>query len=193
MSGLSLRLALNSISCIDPRNGLKISSTAFWCAKNLRSGIRRAFGTTLSIPKRYVIRWYRWLQSRVSVPYPEGLRRGVVKKNWPILRRNHSSYRWQIELALKRGDAVSVQHRVTALMASFFDVWFAIEKQAHPGEKRLLTHLPEPWAVLVRAVLDAQPGTLLAKIDSMLDRLDERLVEEGLLDAVGQIEMQPRR
>jgi predicted nucleotidyltransferase len=137
--------------------------------------------------------WYRWLQSRVSVPYPEGLRRGVVKKNWPILRRNHSSYRWQIELALKRGDAVSVQHRVTALMASFFDVWFAIEKQAHPGEKRLLTHLPEPWAVLVRAVLDAQPGTLLAKIDSMLDRLDERLVEEGLLDPVGQIEMQPRR
>lgn len=133
--------------------------------------------------------WYRWLQNRASVSYPEGLRRAVVKKNWPILRRNHSSYRRQIELALKRGDAVSLQHRVTALLASFFDVWFAIEKQAHPGEKRLLTHLPEPWTFLVRAVLEAQTGTLIAQIDSLLDRLDARLVEEGLLYRGGPIEM----
>jgi catechol 2,3-dioxygenase-like lactoylglutathione lyase family enzyme/predicted nucleotidyltransferase len=131
--------------------------------------------------------WYRHLQDRVHVFYPEELRRSVVKKNWPILRRNRSSYRRQIELALNRGDAVSVQHRVTALLASFFDVWFAIERQAHPGEKRLLTHLTEPWALLVSAVLDAQAETLLAQIDSLLDRLDARLVEEGLLDPAGQI------
>ena len=132
--------------------------------------------------------WYRQLQDRARVPYPEGLRRAVVARNWPILRRNHSSYRRQIELALGRDDVVSIQHRITALLTSFFDVWFAIERQAHPGEKRLLTHLPEPWAVLVRAVLDAQPGMLLATIDSLLDRLDARLVEEGLLDPVGRIE-----
>jgi catechol 2,3-dioxygenase-like lactoylglutathione lyase family enzyme/predicted nucleotidyltransferase len=131
--------------------------------------------------------WYRQLQDRARVPYPERLRRAVVKKNWPILRRNHSSYRRQIELALNRRDAVSVQHRVTALLASFFDVWFAMERQAHPGEKRLQTHLTEVWALLVSAVLDAQPGMLLTQIDSLLDRLDARLVEEGLLDPVGQI------
>jgi len=94
--------------------------------------------------------WYRQLQTRACVPYPEGLRRAVVMKNWPLLRRNYSSYRRQIELALNRGDAVSVQHRVTALLASFFDVWFAVERQPHPGEKRLLSHLPEPWASRVR-------------------------------------------
>jgi hypothetical protein len=33
----------------------------------------------------------------------------------------------------------------------------------------------------VRAVLDAQPEVLLARIDSLLDRLDARLAEEGLL------------
>jgi hypothetical protein len=104
-----------------------------------------------------------------------------VAKNWPILRRNQSSYRWQIQLALNRGDAVSVQHRVTALLASYFDVWFAIERKAHPGEKRLLAHLPEPWALLVRAVLAAQPETLLIEIDALLDRLDARLAEEGLV------------
>jgi len=132
--------------------------------------------------------WYRQLQDRARVPYPEGLRRAVVKKNWPILRRNHSSYRRQIELALNRGDAVGVQHRVTALLASYFDIWFAIEKQSHPGEKRLLTYLPEQWASLVRAVLRAQPEVLLTEIDSLLDPLDTRLIEEGLLDSVARLE-----
>jgi predicted nucleotidyltransferase len=136
--------------------------------------------------------WYSQLQVRARIPYPEELRRAVVKKNWPILRRNYSSYRRQIALALNRDDVLSIQHRVTALLASFFDVWFAVERQPHPGEKRLLSHLPERWALLVRAVLEAQTGTLIAQIDSLLDRLDARLVEEGLLDPVGQIEMQPR-
>ena len=132
--------------------------------------------------------WYHQLQNRAHVSYPEGLRRAVVKKNWPILRRNHSSYRRQIELALNREDAVSGQHRLTALLASFFDVWFALERQAHPGEKRLLTYLPKPWASLVRAVLGAQPEALLREIDALLDFLDTRLSEEGLLDPVAQIE-----
>jgi catechol 2,3-dioxygenase-like lactoylglutathione lyase family enzyme/predicted nucleotidyltransferase len=132
--------------------------------------------------------WYHQLQNCAHVSYPEGLRRAVVKKNWPILRRNHSSYRRQIELALNREDAVSGQHRLTVLLASFFDVWFAIERQAHPGEKRLLTYLPKPWASLVRAVLGAQPEALLREIDALLDPLDTRVIEEGLLDPVAQIE-----
>src|SRR5215469_508277 len=66
--------------------------------------------------------WYRQLQSRVRVPYPEGLRRAVVIRNWPVLRRNHSSCRRQIALALDRNDAVSVQNRLSALLVNFFDV-----------------------------------------------------------------------
>jgi predicted nucleotidyltransferase len=125
--------------------------------------------------------WFQQLQDRANVPYPDELRRAVIAKNWPILRRNRSSYRRQIELALQRGDAVSVQHRVTALLASFFDVWFALERQPHPGEKRLLTHLPEQWAELVSGILNAERTTLLKKIDRLIDPLDARLKEEGLL------------
>jgi predicted nucleotidyltransferase len=125
--------------------------------------------------------WYRELQNRARAPYPDGLRRAIVRKNWPILRRNHSSYYRQIERALSRDDAVSVQHRVTALLASFFDVWFAIVMQPHPGEKRLLSHLPEPWARAVRNVLEAQPAALLGCIDALMDQLDARLFQEGLL------------
>jgi catechol 2,3-dioxygenase-like lactoylglutathione lyase family enzyme len=132
--------------------------------------------------------WYAELQKRLRAPYPEGLVRAVVMKNWPVLRRNHSSYKRQIELALKRSDAVSLQHRVTALLASFFDIWFAVERQFHPGEKRLLSHLPQRWALQVRAVLDAQPDTVVTQIDSLLDTLEARLLEEGLLASVAQIE-----
>jgi hypothetical protein len=105
----------------------------------------------------------------------------VIAKNWPILHRNQSSYRRQIELALQRGDAVSVQHRVTALLASFFDVWFALKREPHPGEKRLLSHLPEQWASRVQGVLNAERTTLLNNIDELIDLLDVRLREAGLL------------
>jgi catechol 2,3-dioxygenase-like lactoylglutathione lyase family enzyme len=132
--------------------------------------------------------WYQELQDRGRVGYPEGLRRAVLMKNWPVLRRNHSSYRHQIELALNRGDIVSVQHRVTAFLASFFDVWFALERQPHPGESRLLSHLPEPWASLVRALTHASPEALLTHIDALMDRVDAKLIEEGMFAAVGRIE-----
>jgi predicted nucleotidyltransferase len=125
--------------------------------------------------------WFQRLQQRADVPYPEELRRAIVAKNWPILRRNQSSYRRQIELAIERDDAVSVHHRVTALVASFFDVWFALGREPHPGEKRLLTHLPEPWALLVRGVVEERGANLLTRIDRLLDPLDARLKEQGLL------------
>jgi hypothetical protein len=111
-------------------------------------------------------------RARARVPYPEGLQRAIVAKNWPILRKNQSSYRRQIELALARGDAVNVQHRTTAVLASYFDIWFALARQPHPGEKRLLQHLPQPQAALVRTVIDAPPDQLLTRLDNLLDTLD---------------------
>ncbi|MBZ5654122.1 MAG: DUF4037 domain-containing protein [Acidobacteriia bacterium] len=125
--------------------------------------------------------WFQQLQKRANIAYPDELRRAVIAKNWPILRRNQSSYRRQIEIALRRGDGVSVQHRVTALLASFFDVWFALERRPHPGEKRLLTQVPERWASLVQGVLNAEGTALLQNIDGLIDPLDARLAEEGLL------------
>ncbi|MBZ5594149.1 MAG: DUF4037 domain-containing protein [Acidobacteriia bacterium] len=119
--------------------------------------------------------WYRHLRERARVPYPEQLQRAIVAKNWPILRKNQSSYRRQIELALERADAVSVQHRTTAVLASYFDIWFALARQPHPGEKRLLQHLPQPEAALARAVIDAPPDQLLERLDALLDSLDSKL------------------
>ena len=41
--------------------------------------------------------------------------------NHPLLRRNLSSYLHQIARAVEREDAVAVHHRVTALLASYFE------------------------------------------------------------------------
>ena len=119
--------------------------------------------------------WYADLQARARTPYPDALRRAVIAKNHPILRETQSSYRAQIAKALARGDRVSVQHRITALLASYFDIWFALQREPHPGEKRLLTGLPPAEADLVGKVLDSSPATLLASIDALLDRLDQSM------------------
>lgn len=125
--------------------------------------------------------WYAGLQETARRSYPDELRRAIVAKNWPVLRRNQSSYRHQIEIALCRNDVFSVQHRVTALLASFFDLWFALERKPHPGEKRLLGQLPQDWATRVRKVLDSNRTMLLEQIDELLEPLDERLRIVGLI------------
>lgn len=139
--------------------------------------------------------WLARLQERARGPYPEPLRRAIVEKNHPVLRRKLSSYLDQLELALRRSDPVSVQHRVTAVLASYFDILFAVNRVPHPGEKRLLAHvrrlcpkrppgLELQVEAVIRAVGDPERG-LLSNLHALLDGLDALLVSEGLLTAGG--------
>lgn len=135
--------------------------------------------------------WYAALRRRADVPYPEPLRRAVVARNHPLLRGALSSYLAQIERAAARGDACGVNHRVAALLASAFDVLFALNRVPHPGEKRLLAwaealcplrppRLGEEVTALLRAA--APPGhEVVARAAALLDPLDELLAAEGLL------------
>lgn len=132
--------------------------------------------------------WYHALQERAAVPYPEPLRRAIIAKNHPILRQTRSSYRRQIELAIARDDRVSIQHRITALLASYFDVLFAVNRLPHPGEKRLLpiiaARCPKAPPDLDRRVLTllaAPPPEVIGAVDALIDGLDDLLVTEGLL------------
>ena len=136
--------------------------------------------------------WYRDLQAAAARPYPKPLRRTIIAKNHPILRQTLSSYLAQIERAVRRGDSGSIQHRVTALLASYFDILFAVNELPHPGEKRLL-HLavtccaktPLDMETHINALLEtaARPTTpaIAGHIDALLDSFDAFLVGEELL------------
>ncbi len=137
--------------------------------------------------------WFKRIQTRANRPYPEQLKRAIMAKNHPILRTIMSSYLYQIERALERDDTVSVNHRVAALLASYFDIVFAVNEQLHPGEKRLLQFAqalcprrPTGMSKQVKAVLSALPdGDVVAQANTLLDGLDDLLSSEGLLQLGG--------
>jgi hypothetical protein len=131
--------------------------------------------------------WFAALQQRCQVEYPETLRRNIIALNHPVLRGIIPAYAHQVEKAARRGDAISINHRLAALFASYFDVLFAANRFLHPGEKRMVEYavkhcakLPVDMeanitAVLRSSVLDV--AMLSAHLTRLLDRLDQFLSE----------------
>ena len=135
--------------------------------------------------------WFAALQAKASAPYPEALRSNIIAKNYPILRDTLSSYLYQIQRAVQRGDGVSISHRTAALLASYFDILFAVNRLPHSGEKRILpvldAHsetLPNFMRTQVDALLAAASGAgdVVACVDALVDGLDTLLREQRLLE-----------
>jgi len=134
--------------------------------------------------------WFAQLQERANQPYPEPLRRAIVAKNYPILRDNISSYLHQIECAVARQDYVSVHHRTAALLASYFDILFTVNRLPHPGEKRLIL-FAQKFCAKRPAGMEAQinqmigeltdPEAMLSASNKLLDELETLLLAEELL------------
>lgn len=159
-------------------------STCFW------------WNVLTSIPLFDRHSWFKQLQGQAKQPYPEPLRRAIVAKNYPILRKNISAYTHQIELAIQRQDIISINHRVAGFIASYFDILFAINCIAHPGEKRLIEwanrlckKLPTELEVQINnlfAVISLQPveRELILRLDRLVDCLEELLIAEGLIKEI---------
>ena len=77
-------------------------------------------------------------KQRFDVPYPEQLREAILDRSWKLLHAAMPAYELQIQKAVKRGDLVSVNHRTAAFLEAYFDFLFALNRQTHPGEKRLI-------------------------------------------------------
>ncbi len=133
--------------------------------------------------------WLTGLKHKADAPYPEALRVNIIEKNTPVLRDAIPAYAKQIKKAVQREDLVSLNHRITGLLASYFDILFALNRLPHPGEKRLLDRAralcplrPLRMTEDVTRLLElaAQPGPeLLAAVDALVDHLLPILRAEG--------------
>jgi hypothetical protein len=160
-------------------------STAFWHTVRVSHSLFDSHG------------WFERLQQQARQHYPEPLVRAIVAKNYPVLRQIHSSYRRQLEKASLRGDTVSLNHRMAAFLASYFDIVFALNRVPHPGEKRLLDfaekyceHLPANLRENVNNALQSiaptpcTDQTITQTLDRLVETLDELLNREKLLDGI---------
>ncbi|WP_225225530.1 DUF4037 domain-containing protein [Komarekiella delphini-convector] len=136
--------------------------------------------------------WFKQLLIRARKPYPEALKQAIVAKNYPILRNNISAYTQQLESAARRHDLVSINHRIAALIASYFDIVFAINYLPHPGEKRLVEFakkfcdkLPRDMEKQINNLILAISSTVNAqeiskKTNMLIESLDELLIKERI-------------
>ena len=120
-------------------------------------------------------------QERFSVPYPNALRENIIKRNLNLLCDAMPAYSLQIEKACKRGDRVSILHRTTAFLESYFDIIFALNSLTHPGEKRLIglcrqncSVLPENFEENLNTLFDdmsSNPDRIIADIKTITEAL----------------------
>ncbi|OHD54323.1 MAG: hypothetical protein A2Y33_01345 [Spirochaetes bacterium GWF1_51_8] len=129
------------------------------------------------------------LKERYTITYPPELKKNIIRKNFAILKKGIPAYYHQIAKAAGRNDTVSVNHRVAAFLASYFDILFALNEIPHPGEKKIVRILNERAKLLPEnfqkdvSCLIGQSGSCSLEISSTLDRIHSRL--ESLLISEG--------
>lgn len=123
--------------------------------------------------------WLQNLKDKLKMPYPEELAQNIIKRNMMLMKdKPFASYYEQIEKAIKREDNNSINHRIAAFLASYFDVIFAKNNILHPGEKRLVQFaknnckiLPEMFEENINKLLTQPNPDTLNILSNMVDKL----------------------
>jgi len=127
------------------------------------------------------------LVTKYTISYPAKLKENIITKNFKLLSDKMPSFYYQLEKAVKRNDLISMNHRLTELLAGYFDILFAVNETLHPGEKRLkektllLEKLPLGYEKHIEEVfltLYTSPKVCLEIVDKMINNLYDLLKED---------------
>lgn len=124
-------------------------------------------------------------KDKYSVAYPLQLKNNIIERNMKLLRHSLPAYENQIKKAVGRCDLVSINHRVTEFMASYFDVIFARNELTHPGEKRLVALcvkncriLPDNFENNINTLFQdmfTAPDKISADLDILVNELEKKI------------------
>ena len=122
--------------------------------------------------------WFKALQDKTKLPYPEKLAKNIIKKNFNYLKDVMFSYFDQLNTAVERDDYVSVNHRSAAFIASYFDIIFAMNRLLYPGEKKLVQFakenckiLPQDFETDVNRLAIGSPSERIQTASKMVEKL----------------------
>lgn len=122
--------------------------------------------------------WLKALQEKINTPYPKELKTSIIQRNLMLMKdKPFASYYEQIAKAVERNDIVSVNHRIAAFLASYFDVIFAVNEMLHPGEKRLVKYVKENCKVIPQNFEENITGLLENPHNHVLENLDKLIIE----------------
>ena len=121
------------------------------------------------------------MQKKYRIPYPKKLKENIISNNLKLLSGMLPSFDLQIKKAENRGDLVSVNHRVTEFLASYFDIIFALNEMTHPGEKRM------------QSICSAECRILPERFDQNLDRLFLGMFRENISDVITDMVVELKR
>lgn len=125
---------------------------------------------------------------RYRLEYPRELRENIVCENHKLIKDYMPSLYYQIEKAVKRGDLVSINHRLTEFLALYFDIIYAVNGELHRGEKRMVETtrdfdlLPESYEELLDGLFGSiyrDDRAFMATLDEICRNLYNLLKKEG--------------
>lgn len=138
---------------------------------------------------------YEALQKEFTIPYPDGLKKSIIDRGMRLLCDDLPAFDAQIMKAVKRGDIVSINHRVTEFVAVYFNIIFALNEKLHPGEKRLIEIakaecpiLPADFEENLRTLFGdmfTSPDRIERDLGRIISELKRTLTENGLFAAEG--------
>ena len=120
------------------------------------------------------------LKQKYYIPYPQQLKENIVTNNLKLLSGMLPSFDKQIQKAEIRGDYISINHRVTEFLASYFDIIFAINEMPHPGEKRMQNICLKECSIL--------PNNFNSNLNKLFNQMFKNSISTTINDIVKEIQ-----